>query len=327
MKCIASFNGLEAAIRARDLLKAGSSPLDACVEGVTLVEDDPEEMTVGFGGLPNEDGVVELDAAVMDGRSHRGGGVAGLRGVRNPARLARLVMQQTSRVLLSGEGALQFALANGFAEENLLTERARQMWLYWKRIRSKLDDWTDPPADEIDPEMQRWFEKHYFGAQDPEGSRIINQITGTVHCAALDGQGDMACVTSTSGHAFKMPGRVGDSPILGAGLYVDNEVGSCGSIGNGEANLENLSSFLAVELMRSGRSPVEAGLEALRRVRHKSHPPWLDEKGHPLFNLQLFLLSKDGRDAGVSMLPGKQMAVADEHGARLVDCTALLERS
>lgn len=321
MKCIASFNGLHAATRGLSLMQSDSPALDACVEGVTLVEDDPEEMTVGFGGLPNEEGVVELDAAVMDGRTHRGGGVAGLRGIRNPARVARLVMQQTSRVLLGGEGALKFALANGFEQENLLTDRARQMWLHWKRIRSQHDDWTDPQTSELDPELKRWFDKHYFGNQDPEGSRVANQITGTVHCAAIDADGDMACATSTSGHAFKIPGRIGDSPILGAGLYVDNEIGSCGSIGHGEANLENLSSFLAVELMRSGRSPQDAGLEVLRRVRKNTRQ---DAEGKPTFNLQLFLLGKDGRTAGVSMLPGKQMAVADASGGRLVDCTSLL---
>lgn len=325
MKSIASFNGIAAATRAMELMRDGQRSLDACVEGVTLVEDDPEELTVGFGGLPNEAGTVELDAAVMDGPSHRGGAVAGLRGIRNPSRVARLVMQQTSRVMLCGQGALQFALANGFREENLLTDRARQMWLHWKRIRSGHDDWTDPPADQVDPTMKSWFDKHYFGDQDPEGSRIENQITGTVHCAALDDHDDMACVTSTSGHAFKIPGRVGDSPILGAGLYVDNNVGSCGSIGNGEANMENLSSFLAIELMRSGHAPEQAGLETLRRVAENSRDAWRDNQGRPYFNLQLFLLRKDGEHAGVSLLPGKQYAVADPDGSRLIDCTPLLE--
>jgi N4-(beta-N-acetylglucosaminyl)-L-asparaginase len=323
MKCIASFNGLKAAGKAFEIVRDGGSPLDACVDGVTLIEDDPDELTVGFGGLPNEEGVVELDAAVMDGRSHRGGGVACLRGIRHPTKVARLVMQQTSRVLLSGEGALRFALANGFREENLLTDRARSMWLYWKRIRSSLDDWQVPQESEIDAEMKRWFEKHYFGDTGPEGSQLANKLTGTVHCAALDGNGDLSCATSTSGHAFKIAGRVGDSPILGAGLYVDNEVGTCGSIGNGEANLENLSSFLAVELMRGGMSPEQAGLETLRRVLRKSRNSWLDDQGGPTFNLQLFLLNKDGRCAGVSMRPGKQFVVTDEQGTRLFECTPL----
>lgn len=323
MKCIASFNGLKGAERAFEVVRDGGSPLDACVEGVTLVEDDPDELTVGFGGLPNEDGVVELDAAVMDGRLHRGGGVACLRGIRHPTKVARLVMEQTSRVLLTGEGALRFALANGFREENLLTERAREMWLYWKRIRSNHDDWLAPQESEFDPALKRWFEKHYFGGKGPEGSQISNQLTGTVHLAVLSSGGDFACATSTSGHAFKIAGRVGDSPILGAGLYVDNEVGSCGSIGNGEANLQNLSSFLAVELMRGGMSPTEAGLETLRRVVLNSRRAQAKSSNLPDFNLQLFLLEKNGQCAGVSLKPGKQFAFADAGGSHLVECATL----
>jgi N4-(beta-N-acetylglucosaminyl)-L-asparaginase len=311
MLSIASWNGLAAAARALELISRGSPPLDGCVEGVTLVEDDPNELSVGFGGLPNEAGIVELDAAVMDGRTHRGAGVAGLRNVRHPSRVAQRLMEQTHRVLLVGEGALEFARANGFVEEDLLTDRARRMWLFWKRARSAHDDWRPGPADELPPADREWFEKHY------------PQLGGTVHCSALSASGDLACVTSTSGHAFKLPGRVGDSPILGAGLYVDNEVGSCGSIGHGEANLENLSSFLAVELMRGGRSPQEAGLEVLRRVAKNVHPEQRDERGLPRMHLQLFLLRKDGAHAGVCMRGQHQYAVADAAGARLTPSTPL----
>ena len=330
MKVVASHNGLQAAAHAFDLLKNGASALDACVEGVTLVEDDPAELTVGYGGLPNEDGVVELDAAVMDGRTHRGGAVAALRGVRHPTKVARLVMQQTNRVLLAGEGALAFALANGFCQEDLLTDQARQMWLYWKRSRSQHDDWQAPAAD-ADLDVQQWFEKHFYGLATREGSRpgdagSATDVTGTVHCAAIDAQGDLACATSTSGHAFKIAGRVGDSPVLGAGLYVDNDIGSCGSIGNGEANLENLSSFAAIELMRGGASPRDAGLEILKRVSNKMHPSQRDEQNRPKFNLQFFLLDKDQRHAGVSMWDGKQIAVADQRSVRLEDCAPLLRR-
>lgn len=317
MQVIASHNGLAAAARAYELLRQGHSPLDACIEGVTLVEDDPEETTVGYGGIPNEQGVVELDAAVMDGRTHRGAGVAALRNVRHPSRVARLLMEQTNRVLLVGEGALEFARANGFVEENLLTDKARRIWLHWKRTRSPIDDWRPPEA--VDPEVQRWFDVHFRG---PAGHGKV----GTVHVAAQDAHGDLACVTSTSGHAFKLPGRVGDSPILGAGLYVDNEVGTCGSIGHGEANLENLSSFASVELMRSGCSPEEAGLELLRRVARKTRPEQRDAEGRPQFNLWLFLLAKDGRRAGVTMWGPKQYALADDQGARLETCTALFSR-
>jgi N4-(beta-N-acetylglucosaminyl)-L-asparaginase len=334
MKTIASHNGLLATRQAWRQLRQGASALDACVEGVTCVEDDPEELTVGYGGLPNEAGIVELDAAVMDGATHRGGAVAALRDFRHPTRVARLVMEQTRRVLLVGEGAREFALANGFQPENLLTDRARRMWLYWKRRRSAHDDWLAPPEDE-DLELQAWFDRHFFRpvrsdapersfpSGGSENNRLGDKQGGTVHCAALDSFGNLACATSTSGHAFKMPGRVGDSPVLGAGLYVDNEVGSCGSIGHGEANLRHLSSFLAVELMRTGHAPTEAGLEVLRRIADKTPPEQRDAQGRPNFHLQLFLLRRDGVHAGVSLRSGRQLAVIDDQGERLEACTPL----
>ena len=316
MKVIASHNGLTAAGRAYERMAQGVAPLQACVDGVALVEDDPAEHSVGYGGIPNEDGVVELDAAVMNGRPHRGAGVAALRGIRHPTQVALLLMQQTDRVLLVGEGALQFARANGFVEENMLTDDARKIWLHWKRTRSNIDDWRAPQSGEVEPAVQAWFDRHFRG---PAGHGKV----GTVHLSALDGSGDMACATSTSGHAFKMPGRVGDSPILGAGLYVDNDLGACGSIGHGEANLENLSSFAAVELLRSGRSPVDVGLEILRRIAAKTRSDQLDANGKPKFNLWLYLLAKDGRHAGVTMRGPKQYALADENGARLEECVGL----
>jgi N4-(beta-N-acetylglucosaminyl)-L-asparaginase len=318
MKVIASHNGLAAAARARELLLGGASPLAACVEGVTLIEDDPSEHSVGFGGIPNEDGVVELDAGVMNGKSRRGAGVAGLRNVRHPSRVAKLLMEQTHRVLLVGEGALQFARANGFTEENLLTGQARRIWLHWKRIRSRIDDWREPPPESVEPDVAAWFARHFGG---PAGHAKV----GTVHVAALDDRGDLACCTSTSGHAFKIAGRVGDSPILGAGLYADNEAGTCGSLGHGEANLENLSSFAAVELMRAGRSPEEAGLEMLRRIAARAHPHQVDAQGRPRFNLWLYLLAPDGRHAGVTMWGPKQFALADAQSARLENCIALFD--
>ncbi|QDU94159.1 isoaspartyl peptidase/L-asparaginase [Lignipirellula cremea] len=320
MKAIASHNGLAAAQRAYELASTGSSPLDACVAGVALIEDDPEELTVGYGGLPNEDGVVELDAAVMDGRLHRGAGVAALQKVRHPAQVAQRLMEQTTRALLVGEGALRFAQANGFPEENLLTDKARRMWLYWKRTRSNFDDWRRPAADETDLDVEHWFATRFYGQAAREGRH------GTVHCAVQGPTGDLACTTSTSGHAFKLAGRVGDSPILGAGLYVDNEAGTCGSIGHGEANLTHLSSFAAVELMRTGLSPVDAGLELLRRIAAKTPEHERDENGRPKFNLQLFLLHHSGAHAGVAMWGPKQIAVCDEQGGRLEDCTPLYER-
>jgi N4-(beta-N-acetylglucosaminyl)-L-asparaginase len=319
MKVIGSHNALAAVRRAYELLAGGTPPLEACVEGVTLVEDDPAETSVGYGGIPNEDGVVELDAAVMDGRTHCGAGVAALQSVRHPSRLALKLMQQTNRVLVVGAGALAFARANGFVEENLLSDKARRIWLHWKRTRSQLDDWRAPPPESVDADVQAWFDAHFRG---PAGHGKV----GTVHVAAVDSQFNFACCTSTSGHAFKLPGRVGDSPILGAGLYADNDVGTCGSLGHGEANLENLTSFAAVELMRGGQTPPEAGMAMLRRLANKTRADQKDEQGRPKFNLWLYLLGKDGTHSGVTMWGPKQFAIADARGARLEECQALFCR-
>jgi N4-(beta-N-acetylglucosaminyl)-L-asparaginase len=320
MKTIASHNGLPATVQAYELLQQGKSPLDAVVAGVTLVEDDPQDRTVGYGGLPNEQGQVELDAAVMDGRTHRGAGVAGLRGVRHATQLAQRLMEQTHRSLLVGEGALEFARANGFPEEDLLTDQSRRMWLYWKRMRSSHDDWQPAPEEDDDLDLQQWFKKYFY-------RRDRDRRGGTVHCSAIDAEGALACATSTSGHAFKMAGRVGDSPILGAGLYVDQQGGCCGSIGHGEANLQNLSSFAVVDLMCQGTDLETAGLQVLQRIVDKVSPAECDEQGRPQFNLQLFVLAKDGAHAGISIWGGKQIAVADDQGARLEDCRALYEDS
>jgi N4-(beta-N-acetylglucosaminyl)-L-asparaginase len=311
---IASHNGLQAAQLAYGLLTQGRAPLDAVVEGVTVIEDDPEELTVGYGGLPNEEGVVELDAAVMDGKTHRGGAVAAMRDIRHAAKVARLVMLQTRRVMLAGEGARQFAVANGFKPEDLLTEKTRRMWLRWRQSRDPNGDWL-PPEASPESDSNEYFAKQFY------------KKGGTVHCSAMDANGDLACATTTSGHAYKLAGRVGDSPILGAGLYVDNDLGSCGSIGHGELNMEHLSSFAAVDLLRGGVSLVDAGLEILRRIGRKCGDARRDEQGRPKFNLQLYLLGKDGQHAGVALWGPKQYAVCDADGPRLMDCVAMYERS
>ncbi len=316
MKAIASHNGLNATQKAFACLADGETPLESCVAGVSLVEDDPEDHTVGYGGLPNELGVVELDAAVMDGATHRVGAVAGLRNVRHAARVAQRVLEQTRRVMIVGEGALVFARQQGFPEENLLTDKARRMWMYWRRrLNTGRDDWIAPEDDE-ELDVKAWFESTFYQARNIKPG-------GTVHCAALGGAGQMACATTTSGHAFKISGRVGDSPIVGAGLYVDNSVGSCGSIGHGEATMQNCTSFLAVELMRAGLSPQEAGLQALERLAEKSDESYRDASGNPDFDVQLFLLSRDGEHAGVALRGQKQIAVTDEAGSRLENCATL----
>jgi len=310
-KIISSYNGLPATKQAWKFLQQGSSLIEACVHGVSLVEDDPNEHTVGYGGLPDEHGQVTLDGAVMDGKTHRGGSIVGLRNVRHVSRVALKLMQTSRRVMLHGEGAYKFAMQEGFPSENLLTDQARELWRLWKRKYQAGTEWM--PVEDSD--------------ENPKLLKILNRLFrlpgGTIHCAGLDSQADLACVTSTSGHCFRTPGRVGDSPILGAGLYVDNEVGTCGSIGHGEANLLNCSSFLAVEQMRQGKSPRDEGLAVLERIAKNAASFEKDELGRPQFNVQLFLLSKDGSHAGVSLFGNWKMAVSDSAGSRLEACESL----
>ncbi len=338
VKAISSANGLGATKKAYELITQGVDTLDAVIAGVGLVEDDPNDMTVGYGGLPNEEGVVELDAAVMHGPTHRAGAVASLKDTRYPARVAKLVMEQTDHVLLAGEGALKFARAQGFKQENLLTEKTRKIWLYWKQTLSNRDDWIPPKPENLDPDVVKFFK--IDASKPPSGITLpkkdikdasstwnkFDRPTGTIHCAAMNADGEMSCTTTTSGLAFKIPGRVGDSPIIGAGLYCDNEIGSCGSTGRGEANLQNLCSFASVELMRGGASPQEAGLEVLRRVAQHTEDRLRDDNGRPAFGLKFYLLDRQGNHAGVSMWNQAEIAVTDKNGTRLEKCTHLYER-
>ncbi|MBN1852144.1 MAG: N(4)-(beta-N-acetylglucosaminyl)-L-asparaginase [Pirellulales bacterium] len=326
MKVIASHNGLEATRLAYAMLASGAAPLDALVAGISRIEDDPEEDTVGYGGLPNEEGIVELDAAIMDGPTHQAGAVAALQNIRHPTQVARLVMERTSRVLLVGAGALAFAKANGFREEDLLTDAARAKWLRWKRTRSPIDDWLPLDAcraGQACPDRTRMEPSPSPIASGWDG-RDFERPTGTVHVAIRVDNGDMYCATSTSGHAFKLPGRVGDSPIVGAGLYVDNGVGTCGSIGWGEANMQNLSSYAAVEAMRGGAAPHDAGLAVLQRLVARTSSTKLDQDGRPSFNIRLFLMTKDGAHGGVCLFGPEQIAVTDADGTRLEPCIPLI---
>ena len=308
---IASANGLRTVERAMEQIKAGADPLDAAIEGVAIVEADPSDHTVGYGGIPNEEGVVELDAAVMHGPTHGGGAVAALRHIMHPAAVARLVMKRTDHCLLVGEGALKFARAHGVPEVDLLTEEARKIWLHWKETNGKESDWIAPPDAELDPVVREFF-----------GLRAH----GTIHCSALDTHGNLGCVTTTSGLFYKIPGRVGDSPILGAGLFLDNAIGSAGSTGRGEANLLNLSSHTIVEGLRRGLDPKDAAIEASKRVAATNRNPRLrDPKRRPNFDLKFYCVSKDGRFAGASLWSGAKMAVHDGESARLVECASLYE--
>ena len=317
---ISSGNGQRATAKAYEMIVDGADPLDAVVAGVNIVEADPEDISVGYGGLPNELGVVQLDAAVMHGPTHQAGAVACIEGIKLPSLVAKLVMQRTDHVLLVGRGATEFAKAHGFKEENLLTEQARKIWLHWKETLSDEDDWLAPEATDESGDGLGVDDRSF----DALAERIVrNRPTGTIHCSAINQNGEMSCVTTTSGLAFKIPGRVGDSPIIGAGLYVDNEVGSCGSTGRGEANLQNLSCSTAVELMRNGMSPLEAGMEMLRRIANNTPARLRDDQGRPAFGLRFYLLRNDGAHAGVSMRGQGHYSVSDQQGTRLEPCKSL----
>ncbi|GBE30842.1 N(4)-(Beta-N-acetylglucosaminyl)-L-asparaginase precursor [bacterium BMS3Bbin04] len=308
---VASGNGLEAVRRAVDGMRAGEDALDAAIAGVNIVEADPDDITVGYGGLPNENGIVELDSAVMHGPTHRAGAVASIRSIMHPSRVANLVRTTTDHVLLVGQGALEFAKMHGFKEEDLLTEKSRKIWLLWKQKMSDVDDWLPPPKEEVDPDL--W--------------NMVERFTGTIHLSARDAQGEVSCVTTTSGLFFKIPGRVGDSPIIGAGLYCDNRVGTAGSTGRGEANLQNLCSYQAVEFMRQGMGPSEAGLEVLKRVAENTNrSDLLDEQGRPNFGLKFYLIDKQGRYGAASMWGPADFAIADDDGVRKEAAAFLYER-
>lgn len=293
---ISSANGLVATAKAMELIRNGADALDACIAGVNIVEDDPNDMSVGYGGLPNEEGVVELDSCVMHGPSCRGAGVASLRNIKNPSKVAKVIMERTDHVLIVGEGALRFAKAHGFKEEDLLTEEARKEWLKWKEHLSNEDDWL--------PEHK--LEDKNIG----ENLRNYIRTTGTINCNAVDTFGNISGVTTTSGLAYKIPGRVGDSPILGAGLYVDNEIGAAGSTGRGEANLLNCSSVMIVEYMRQGKSPEEACLMVCQRiVDHTKEARLLTDDNKPKFNVTFYAINKRSEYGSAAIWSGAKYAL------------------
>jgi len=304
-------------VRAFRLITDGADVLDAAIACVNLCELDPEETSVGYGGLPNADGVVQLDACCMHGPKKRAGGVACLEGVRTPSLVAKAVMDHTDHHLLVGKGAQDFARRLGFTvEDDLNTDRSRKLWLEWKR-RIEPQRFLDPNR-----RLDAAYEATLQMVSD--GLIAFDHLWGTINCNGLNAKGEICGVTTTSGMAWKIPGRVGDSPILGAGLYVDNEVGAAGSTGRGEANLYGLCSFLVVENLRRGLSPKDAGLEALRRVRANTiETRLLDSKGDPRFQLNFYVLNARGEYAGVSMYPS-DYAVCTENGPQTLPTEPLI---
>ena len=287
-----------------EVLRKGGSALDAAEKAVNVVELDPRDPSVGYGGDPNEEGFLQLDASVMDGaRGNIAGAVAALENIKTPCSVARLVMERTDHLLVVGKGALKYAKLQGFKEEDLLTDEARRHYRDWKENLSDRDYYIPP-------------EKRF----KPEGG-------GTINVLVLDGNGDIAGITSTVGHRFKMVGRVGDSPIIGAGLYVDNAVGAAGATGHGEESIKVCASFLAVEKMREGLSPEDACKYVCQRVSDRHN-------GKPLFGLKLVALNKRGAygccslrgrlDAETKKIVGLGFAIHDAQGHRLEPGFALL---
>jgi len=308
---IASANGLRATEKAAAMIAQGADTLDAVIAGVNIVEQDPEDLSVGYGGLPNEDGVVELDSCVMHGPTSRAGSVAALQNIKTPSSVAKRVMERTDHVMIVGEGALRFARAHGFEETNLLTDKARRAWLKWKENRTD-DDWL-PPETETDGKQSK--------------AEAIPFTYGTINCCAVNAGGDVSGVTTNSGLSYKIPGRVGDSPIIGAGLFVDNEVGAAGATGRGEAVIKICGSHTIVEAMRHGKSPKDACLEALKRiVRTTTEKRLRHDDGRPNFDVKFYAIAKDGRFGSACIWSGGRFAIYEAGRNRIEDCAYLYER-
>jgi N4-(beta-N-acetylglucosaminyl)-L-asparaginase len=304
--------------KAFTMMTAGSDVLDAVIAGVNIVELDPLDDSVGYGGLPNADGVVQLDSSCMHGPKKRAGAVAAIEGVRTPSLVAKAVLDYTDHHLVVGRGAQSFARNMGFKiEDDLNTDHSRKVWLEWKR---KID-----PEHYLDP-MKRSEAGHRAALEMLAQGRIREEnLHGTINCNGINSKGEICGVTTTSGLAWKIPGRVGDSPILGAGLYVDGDVGAAGSTGRGEANLYNLCSFLIVEEMRRGKHPKDAGMEALRRIKANTiEKRLLNSKGNPNFGINFYIINARGEYAGVTMYPGPSYAICNEAGPQTLSSDALL---
>ncbi|HKA87122.1 MAG TPA: N(4)-(beta-N-acetylglucosaminyl)-L-asparaginase [Haliangiales bacterium] len=345
---ISANNGFKYLDDAFAFLAGGGDTLDAALRVVKGPEDDPEDDSVGLGGLPNEEGVVELDASCMHGPTRRAGSVGGVRNIKNVSLVAKAVMVHTGHVMLVGEGAERFAVASGFARENLLTERSRKVWFLWKQYHSTSDWWGPGPADprfqapeagppaprprgDLGPDALRRLERLAADVGIEPAfrraaiERVLSPPTGTIHCSALNAKGEISGCTTTSGLAFKLPGRLGDSPIIGAGCYTDQDVGSAGATGSGEENIKVAGAHTIVENLRRGMAPLEAGMDALKRIARNYGD---DQTRLRFVDMTYYILRKDGAYAGVSLwegyTPERPHKIAVHDGTKRAEVTVSL---
>jgi len=336
---ICAANGYNYLDEAYSFLSGGGDTLDAALRVVEGPENDPNDESVGLGGHPNEEGVVELDACCMHGPTRTAGAVGGVRNIKNVSLVCNAVRLHTGHVLLVGEGAERFAVAQGFRRENLLTDKSRREWLLWKETHS---DWWGPGISSPD-----WRKRFHAAVRADDWQLRIDRMkevaaeigipaelrmeaigyvifppTGTIHCSALNEKGEMSGCTTTSGLAWKIPGRVGDSPIIGAGCFTDQSVGSAGATGNGEENIKVAGAHTIVENMRHGMSPLDAGMDALKRiVRNYDN----DHERLQFVDMVYYILRQDGTYAGVSLWEGyennKPHQIAVHDGSRRLEKT------
>ena len=342
---ICAANGYNYLDRGYAVLTSGGDTLDAVMQVITGPEDDPNDDSVGLGGLPNEECVVELDACCMHGPTRMAGSVAGVHDIKNVSLLAKTVMEHTGHVMLVGEGASKFGLLMGFPKQNLLTERSRKTWQLWRETMSN-DDWWGPglaspnfkfpdiagDTTELDPLIEKMEKLAAKIGIEPEFrmaaiERVLKPPTGTINCSSINEKGEMSSATTTSGLAWKIPGRAGDSPIIGAGCYCDQDVGAAGATGNGEENIKIAGGHTIVENMRHGMSPEEAGLDALRRIVRNYNG---DMRKLQYVDMSYYILRNDGVYAGVSLWAGsaehpRRFAVDDEKGKRYEKATPLFQ--
>ncbi|CAN5768495.1 N(4)-(beta-N-acetylglucosaminyl)-L-asparaginase [soil metagenome] len=332
-----SANGIRGVKIAYDMMVGGADPLDAAIAGVNVLELDPTDQSVGLGGLPNADGVVQLDASVMHGPTKRAGSVAAIEDIATPSLVAKAVMDYTDHLMLVGAGARRFAIEMGFTPQNLLTEKSRQDWLRWRANLNAEDAWLDhrddvkvakPAAPPRTSRRMPMFRSDAIARDDHVflDEHGVPHTYGTINMNALTSAGDIGSVTTTSGMSWKIPGRVGDSPIIGAGQYCDNEVGAAGSTGRGEANIKVCGAFLAVELMRNGLSPEAALMKVMERVIAMTEKRLLSDSGRPYFDLDFYAINKKGEFAGACCYEGSRFAVCDAQGARHVTSAYLFKR-